>query len=372
MNIGIITQPLHGNYGGILQAYALTTVLNRMGHNAEIIEREHYNTRLVHTTRVALSTLFRNIINRQKNNLFPDFKKAHDLPIMCKYTYEFIHKYLHLRMVKNCSDINENDYDCYIVGSDQVWRPMYNGGKLMDSYLKFAHDWNVIRLSYAASFGTDDWEYSEEEEQVCRKLIKDFKAISVREESGLKLCKEHFGVEAKHVLDPTMLLEAEDYISLIHKKEELPSKMLVTYILNENSEKKKNIARIAKQLNLKVVRANSHYEDKSYPVTERIQPPIDSWLHKFSQADFIITDSFHACVISILFKKQFIAISNVDRGQARLFSLLKMFGIENHLITDFLNFGISNIRDIDYEKVYGILAVLKKDSYSFLLNALLK
>ena len=110
-------------------------------------------------------------------------------------------------------------FDAYVVGSDQVWRPTYNlGDKLFDMYLAFADGQQVKRLSYAASFGVDKWEYSDDQTRICSELAKQFDAISVREKSGVKLCADNLGVDAIHVLDPTMLLDPSDYNKLIGKQ----------------------------------------------------------------------------------------------------------------------------------------------------------
>ena len=100
--------------------------------------------------------------------------------------------------------LNPNDFDAFIVGSDQVWRRLYMPD-IYREYLSFAEGWNVRRISYAASFGTEEWEYSPLETTECRRLLQKFDAVSVREASGVSLCKKHFGVEAVHVVTITAL-----------------------------------------------------------------------------------------------------------------------------------------------------------------------
>lgn len=369
MRIGIITQPLHANFGGILQAYALQTVLERMNHQVEIIERQPYNISIGHVLIKMSRRLVKSVCNLKKYSLFPDFNIKNRYNIEGKYTHQFINKYIHQNHIRISSDINEEDYDGFVVGSDQVWRPKYNYGRILDSYLKFTKGWNVKRISYAASFGTDDWEYTAELEQECKNLISKFNAVSVREESGVILCKEHYGIDAQHVLDPTLLLKAEDYVTLISGETPLKSS-LVTYIMNETDHTKAVIEQISKEKYLKVVRTNSEYENRSAPLEKRIQPSVESWVNKFATADFIVTDSFHACVFSIIFHKQFIALSNVSRGNTRLLSLLRSLGIEDHLV-DKETFDFSNdMSIIDYEKVDMILAQKQAESISFLQNSL--
>lgn len=107
--------------------------------------------------------------------------------------------------------------DAIIVGSDQVWRPDYSSCQ-PNYFLDFLpKDSKIRRISNAASFGGDNWDWSTELTARCAKLLQLFDAVSVREASGVRLCKEHFNVGAVNVLDPTMLLDPEDYIAIIGK-----------------------------------------------------------------------------------------------------------------------------------------------------------
>ena len=254
-------------------------------------------------------------------------------PVISQYTQPFIDKYIHRKVVNSPEELQESDFDAIVVGSDQVWRPKYYG-KIENAYLGFAKGWNIKRIAYAASFGTDDWEYTDEQTKECGELLKKFDAISVREASGVTLCKEHFGVEVQHVIDPTMLLYKEDYIRLIEAANTPKAKgTLLNYILDETPGKKELIEQIAKDKSLVPFRVNSRVEDHKALLKERIQPPVEQWLRGFYDAEFVVTDSFHACVFSILFGKPFVVIGNKKRGMARFESLLKMFGLEDRLVS---------------------------------------
>lgn len=329
MKIGILTLPLHTNYGGILQAYALQTVLERMGHEVVVIDTPNVKPN------PSLFTLSKRVVKRllgKRVGVFSERYHNTTYPIISQYTQPFIDKYIHRKVVNSPEELQESDFDAIVVGSDQIWRPKYYG-KIENAYLAFAKGWHIKRIAYAASFGTDEWEYTEEQTKECGELLKKFDTVSVREASGVQLCKEHFGVEAKHVLDPTMLLTKEDYIRLIEAAGTPKSKgSLLNYILDETPEKCALIEKIAKGKNLKPFRVNSRVEDHTAPLEERIQPPVEQWLRGFYDAEFVVTDSFHACVFSILFGKPFIVVGNKVRGMARFESLLKMCGLEDRLI----------------------------------------
>ena len=373
MRIGIITQPLHANYGGILQCYALQTVLERAGHNVEVLQRKTYNTNPLNVVYWAARISVRNVIHHKNEFIFKELRKAYQYPIEGRYTHEFIAKYIHVRELISTNEVKERDYDAYVVGSDQVWRYRYNGKRIFDSFLFFAKDWNIKRVAYAASFGTDFWEIPNNITDLIKKQIKKFNLVSVREDSGVMLCKNYLDVDACQVLDPTLLLSSKDYLKLIPddlKSGCIEYKYIATYILDESDATKRITSEVARALNLNVVRANSKYEDKSAPLKERIQPPVEKWLKTLAYSDFVIADSFHACAFSIIFKKQFVVLGNKERGLTRLKSIVDMFEISDHLIVDVKNFSYAKYVPIDYSKVDKRIKELQESSMSLLLGAL--
>lgn len=371
MKIGILTLPLHTNYGGILQAYALQTVLSRMGHNACVIEKEQRPLHLPVWRKPVKYA--RRIIRNLRGEPYPIFyeqKQNRELPIIRQHTDKFIRKNIRRMTFSTYSAIIESDFDAIVVGSDQVWRPQYFDD-IRTAYLDFAEGWHIRRMAYAASFGTDAWEYSRSKEKECRRLLRMFDAVSVREASGVELCLEHFGVKAEHVLDPTMLLDRQDYIRL-SAADTTPKSggTLLNYILDETPEKVALIAATANERGLKPFRVNSKVEDMFAPLSERIQPPVEQWLRGFNDAEFVITDSFHACVFSIIFNKPFFAVGNPERGMSRFKSLLAMFGLEDRLLMpDELRSGAeqkATAKDIDWGDVNNRLTRYKEKSIAFI------
>lgn len=371
MRIGILTLPLHTNYGGILQAYALQTVLERMGHEVCLIEKRRRPLKLP-LWKAPLS-YGKRIVKNLTGHPFPIFyeqKINRETQIIRQNTDKFISKYIKRKIVNDYYDIQENDFDAIVVGSDQVWRPKYFGlNQIENAYLKFAEGWNIKRIAYAASFGTDEWEYTPKQTEECGRLLRMFDVVSVREDSGVDLCKRYFGVDAQHVLDPTMLLGKEDYIKLFTDANTPKSKgNLLCYILDETEEKKALIKRVADEKGLIPFNVKSQSDDVNSPLSERIQPPLEQWLRGFYDAEFVVTDSFHACVFSILFNKPFIVYGNVDRGLSRFKSLLTMFGLEDRIITNVID--EVNSSEIDWNRVDRILNDRIILSENFLINYL--
>lgn len=370
MRIAIITLPLHGNYGGILQNYALQTVLKRMGHTVETItlplvwKQPWWRKPLAYGKR----SIDKYVLRRRKTPVFYEQWYNRTLPILVQDMWNFVEEHIHARRVEKFTDISEGEYDAFVVGSDQIWRPMYSYRPITNAYLDFAKDWkNTKRVAYAASFGTDRWEYSDLQTRQCAALAALFDGISVREGAAVRLCREHLHCEAVHVLDPTMLLAAEDYVALFKdKKLEAPRGELLTYVLDETPEKARIIEKVANHYQYAIYRANSRFEDWTAPLTERKQPPVEQWLKDFQGAKFVITDSFHATVFSILFGKPFIVIGNKERGLSRIDSLLKLFGLEGHVVSSLTGLDVSRDYGLDTGRVQEVLQAKRLTAMEFL------
>ena len=375
MRIGVLTLQLHNNFGGILQAYALQKVLKDFGHNVVLIDKSRYvslgpwyKKYPIYIKRSINKFIFgKNIIVRA------DIEQNRFLKTIAKYTEPFIEKYIRRVYTKDFSNIRGKDFDALIVGSDQIWRPKYFFSKIENAYLDFAREWKIKRIAYAASFGTEEWEYTEEQTNNCATLLKKFNAVSVRESSAVQLCSDNFGVKAEHVLDPTMLLLKEDYIKLFKDYNATQSDgNLFCYILDEGEEKKSIIDCVAKEKGLKPFYVNSRYEDLDAPLEERIQQPVEKWLRAFYDAEFVITDSFHACVFSIIFNKPFIVYGNKERGLARFNSLLSIFKLEERIVSTEKEALKALSTPVDWNKVNLIHEQWKEKSISFLKDNLCK
>lgn len=373
MRIGIYTQPLRYNYGGLLQAWALQTVLRRMGHDVVTFDPCPYlslpRTKMpfVYAKRAIKKIYGQNVTIRREEK----FNREHDLKI--QNLKPFIEANIQKAEFTKVTDIKEGDFDVLMAGSDQVWRPKYNrsyGRTIENAFFDFAQQWkHVKRIAYAASFGTDDWEFTNEQTTRCSELAKLFSAISVREQSGIALCKERLGVTATHVLDPTMLLDRKNYEELIAQCPDThsPSGNLLCYILDETEQTTNIINHIAKEKGLTPFRANSKVTDKNADISEKIQPPVEQWLRNFKDAELVVTDSFHACVFSIIFGKPFVVIGNKNRGISRYESLFAMLSMDVHPI-----FSVEDVisMNTNYDEVYYQLDKQRNKSICYLEQSL--
>lgn len=366
--IAILTQPLGPNYGGIIQNYALQKVLIDNGYKVETINRQM--NKISFSLRIKI--FIYNLINGRKKILY----NKENLAIIYKNMNDFILKYIFISDVINTDNMlkkhmDHNNYDIFIVGSDQTWRPSYSPN-IYNYFLDFLfNDKSSKKISYASSFGTDQWEFTEEEQERCKKLLKQFDAVSVREDSGVMLCKKYLNRnDATLVLDPTLLLEASDYDKIINATSKDVG--LYTYVLDDNSKKDEFINSISKKLGLQITKGKPKAQiskSESSDINDYIMPPLENWLQGFRDAKFVITDSFHGTVFSIINKKPFVSIINKGRGASRFQSLLSQLGIGDRVIDDVESFDNSLLnKDIDYVLVYERLEKLRHDSLKFLLS----
>jgi polysaccharide pyruvyl transferase WcaK-like protein len=375
MRFGILTQPLHNNYGGLLQAYALKEVLQSMGHEVIIINRQ---SKKVSTFRKYGSVVKSILIGRTiaPNVLLNESFKEEISRETRKFREKYIPNLTHLITDnEGMQDLNNMGFDAYVVGSDQCWRPRYSPS-IRNYFLDFAiNDNRVKRIAYAASFGVSQWEFSNEDTDVCRELLKKFNAISVREDSAIDLIKNKLGRDdAIHVLDPTMLLSKEHYNNL-RESEKIPDSPgnLNVYVLDKTPEKDKLVRQIEVKLQLKafevlpVKKINEQKVTKDNIEDFVYQNPA-VWIRGFQDANFVVTDSFHGTVFSILHNVPFVVIGNIERGLSRFQSLLKLFGLEDRLITDVDPIKIEYFTDkkIDWARVNKILDKEREKSLEFL------
>lgn len=366
MKIGILTQPLGHNYGGILQNYALQRVLTKMGH--EPLTLSYYGRPHDYCTEVrdTISFIVKHVI------FYPTRKVSH-LPTDDENLYlrRFTWRKLKIREITPSADtVKKFGFDGFIVGSDQTWRPMYNTYSLRWMYCDFLpEDSQLPVIAYAASFGVGEWEYTPEQTEMARRNIKRFKAVSVREASGVELCRKHLGAEAVHVLDPTLLLGRADYMALVPKKTlaRVPEGCVGVYILDLTERKKAIVDAVCRILGKRAVYFGCPAEGSDK------YPSVESWLAHFDRADFIVTDSFHGTAFSINFRRPFLSIVNPDRGADRFTSLLDSVNLRHRLINeDVLNDRIENLvkESIDWSQVDTHLTHLSRPSMTFLSNAL--
>ncbi|MBQ9254570.1 MAG: polysaccharide pyruvyl transferase family protein [Bacteroidales bacterium] len=398
----IFTQPLRINFGGILQAYALQKTVRDLGFDVITDNPTLRRRSLIVILKDYAARFFYGVL-KNDDKYKPFFKKRvkkEDYEVISRNPQRFIKE--NIRTVdffcgKRHPDKNKiKQYDIYIAGSDQVWRRRYADVKRY--FFDFLDDDSIDRFSYAASFGVDNLnEYSLEEKQICKQLVKKFKAVSVRESSAIDILKKEFDQEAVLVLDPTILLTKEDYLKLCSNflessstnvessfrklkqsstnEEKGDKKRMFCYVLDQTEQTGTLTKKLATYLNMDTegVGVKENVDSKAEDITQYILPDVEKWIKTFDDCDYIFTDSFHGTVFSIIFNKPFVVIINKIRGGSRLYSLLSLLGLEDRIIyseDDLTEEFLNHLYDIDYEKVNKKKEELKEFSLNYLKRAL--
>lgn len=344
---GILNLQHTNNFGACLVAYALQTAIERCGSKAQVI-----NYRPEKKARPFSGAFQR---ERAAGRNFEKFRR----------------RFLNLtRVCRNMDDLSELNasLDSFVVGSDQVWRFRYVYRFLQEYLLAFAAPSKTL-FSYAASFGTDFWEGNDQATEIMREKLLRFNRVSVREESGIAICREAFGSEAVRVLDPTLLLSAADYAPIIKESQlKLPGRYVAKMILDETPEAAAEVERLAKEKGWKVV--DIYGSRKKIGGKEAMLcRPVGDWLKLLQNADYVVTDSFHCVCFSLIFEKQFICVVNPERGISRLDSLLGIFGLRDRLIDSLKGFRPDG-RETDYRQIECLLQVERKKAYRYLSDCL--
>jgi len=236
---------------------------------------------------------------------------------------DFLRKYLNIKEIRKFNQLNENDFDILIVNSDQCWNSDFPG-ILELGFLSFAKNWNITKFVYAASLGHDSWNVSNNVINSARELVKQFSDISVREETSIKIINNYLDVTPSFVLDPTFLLDKNDYLKIIenYKNEiDLKRDYICKFILDDSSILNDYIEKASKEINCEIL--NIIPNNKNY---------IEKFIISIDICKSIITDSFHGTIFSIIFNKPFLTFINIRRGNARFFSLNKTFNLNNRII----------------------------------------
>lgn len=371
-NIAILSLPIRTNYGGILQAFALQYLLIHRGYKVEHLAREadYVSLSFWCSLKSCVKYYIRKIL--RKTNTIPN---ASQFKFIAKNTQHFIDEniivspslYSENRLI---SYFKKKDFDTLIVGSDQVWRPSMCENPL-NYFLNFVDKAHLKRISYAASFGVDTWEFSKEMTSISRKLIKKFNAVSVREESGVFLCKEKFGVDAEVVADPTLLIDKSIYETIAATSIDwLNNGKIFCYFLDNNATKKEIVRYVENYTGLAAFYCMPQVEPTPDNIekfgSECVFPPVSCWLKSFMEAEIVLTDSFHGAIFSIIFNRPMWIVGNVQRGMARFNSLLKTFDLQDRLISSETYKDVQWDKSINWEEVNNKKNAFVNASLNFL------
>ena len=355
-DIGLMGIWFFPNYGCVLTTFALIKVLQTLGKNILLIDNSGF-------------------FNYEKFFKYPTPFNQKDF--LSQYT-DISNKLYTIQELKKMN----NKINTFVVGSDQLFTAsLINDCNGYTYFLDFV-DTCKRKISYATSFGPNPY-FSDKNFNIIKPLLQKFNAISVRENTYIKLIKKNFNIDVDFALDPVFLCNKAEYEKLADSIINIENREPVTaYILDISqeisdllNETKKNIGT---GINIIPDAPAIAAENTQKYFTERIATNVNIsvWLHYFKNSDYIITDSFHGLCFSIIFKKKFIALLNQKRGATRFYSLMKILGLTDRLfekekIKQNIPLIIETLKtEVDYTSVYKILDKEKEKSYAWLKKAI--
>lgn len=350
MKVGILTFPGSQSYGASLQMVGLYKTLQDLDCTVEIINymnpfmkgRKH-----VPVTTSTLRKIIGHIKGFPKVIRFKEFEKS----IMMYPNHQVNdHKQLSHICIR---------YDYVVCGSDQVWNPLITGSDY-SYFLDFLDD-SEKKIAYAPSFGVTSLE--DKDYIYIKHALENFTHLSVREESGKKLIKELTSIDCPVVIDPSMLRTQEEWKCLEKKVKQLPKKYIMFFMLNNVDYAKRFAEELSEKTGYPIVNVCGIIDKNRFVGKNMSLVGPDEWLYTMDNASYVITDSFHGTVFSILFEKEnFISLASATNS--RIITLLDTVELKNRILDD--NSVIEQYGKVDYTHVREIIAQKRKEGIRFL------
>lgn len=335
--IAYMTWTYH-NYGSLLQAFATQRVLKDHGYEITLINYltekkdviRYQKKTLPFVVKKVNSKLLTIIVNKKMGKVSEKYRE--ELQNKEKSFQNFIKNELPLSKKYNRNELinnfNEN-YDAYVVGSDQIWSPKFLDGSFFLDYIKNGNN----KISYAPSFGVT--ELPNEVVDIIKPWINQFNHISIREIAGKKILKDNFDIDAQVVMDPTFLLSKEDWSLYIKDIDE--NDYIFCYFLSNNDYYWEIVKKIEKELNKKVVVLPNNLNDYQSGYKLKINVDPFDFLSFIKGASFVLTDSFHGTVFSTIFEKDFYTLSRFpdsEKGSenSRIESILEILHLKDRYV----------------------------------------
>ncbi len=380
----VIMHPNHNNYGTSLQGLATVKIIEKLGYKLRIIR--YIKKRSLWETIRILPGLLRSgalssIINRKKSDRFkrnhPDYSKNIDL--RTSVVNVFKQKYFeplcdYYTGWKNLQEGSKN-YDIVFVGSDQVWGPLslYAG-----FYNLLFVDKSIPQFSYSSSFGTSF--ILDHQKKGVATFLKKMDAIGVREIRGKEIVEELTKKKATVVADPTLLLTVDEWRKLSStSQKKISEPYILCYMLGPRLDNREAVSKLAKQLGLKIVvfRHMDWYEpaDENFGDIPVYDADCLDFVNLLDNASYVVTDSFHCTVFSIIFHKKFLTFyrlstTNKQSSHSRIDSLLTIAGLQERVCLNYENLHLQMNSEIDWDCVDLKIAEYKIESIDFLKKCL--
>lgn len=378
--IGVCIKYAHENYGGMLQAYATISLLEKFGIKYELIRYDKSHSLAFKVK--ALSRIFNSIFLNDKVEVLkkkigkkkhPEFAKNDAIRMQAFHDFAS-EKFINLAPVsvgykQLCADSLK--YSAVVTGSDQLWSPAGLSTNFFN--LMFVDD-SVRKISYASSFGVSNIPWYQKKRT--KQFLNRFDYISMRENRGAEIVKELLGKNVPVVVDPVMMFTASEWDELIPQKQITEGEYIFAYFLGDNHEFRKAVKNLSKQTGLKIVALR--HMDQYVPTDEQFgdEAPYNvgpvEFLNLLRRAKYVCTDSFHGSAFSIIYHKQFIVFNRYSNKSkhsknSRIDTLCINLGVADRRYNS--NFVRQIQIPIDYSSVDSNIKKLKQEAYDYLNDA---
>lgn len=385
--IGIVSLYYNNdNYGGIAQSYALYKVLEKLGYQAELLSYRREMFVKQQTKASFLEKIRRNSISGICSRYYRKAKAKLEKQLEKPYVQKLQKRALLLERFREQIPHSkvytketifecENEYETFVSGSDQIWKPGVADDVFLFNFLKHPEQKNIF--SYASSVAVEyfDRVYLD----FMEKSLKKYHSISVRESVTARQFTEYFSYPVSAVVDPTLLLKREDWEKVTAKRV-VETPYVFSYLLGNDKKQRQRIRKIAREQKKLLVtvphikNGNSfqfRLEDWKFGDCQLFEVGMEEFFSLIKYADFVFTDSFHATVFSYLFETDFwlmerIAKDKKQKMNSRIYELTGMLGLEHRILKE-----DSKIEDrIDYKIAQKRIEPYIQNSMEFLLHAL--
>lgn len=369
MNIGILTFQSSNNFGAILQAYALQQSIEKLGGTCIIIN-------YISPTK---SGWYKAVDFSTKKSLKHNIKQIFKLPNLAYINKK--NRQINAFKSNNLKIANEifigstdelssyfNTFDVVVVGSDQVWN--FNNTSFDKTYFLDFEKNTFKKTSYAASFGMDS--IPEDVKGEYKRLLSSFSAISVREDSGRGIISNLTNIEPAVSLDPTLLLDDNDWKRLVPtlQKKIIKESYLLIYTIGRDKNIEDIAQYVSKQMNLKIVRIMKDFRDE-FSSYKNVNPSIEEFLSLFYNAEYVLTNSFHGVAFSINFKKEFFVYLNPNnKANTRIENILKITELGDRLVSS--GKQVLEKNKISYPRVISLLDIERQKSIRYIENNIIE
>lgn len=369
------------NFGSQLQVLATIKKIEALGYETEIIRyRKKLSMDFViqQVPRLFNSYFIKGKLNGRKRDkaIKNNTEVYNNVLVRNKRFVKFQKKYftnLSKEYVgwKNLVNGVKDEYSAFLCGSDQLWLPSN-----LESHfytLEYAPA-NKSKISYATSFGVSQIPWYQENRT--KNYLNRFQALSTRELKGAEIIKDLTGKEAKVVCDPTLLLTKEEWDETLPNKNVINEKYIFCYFLGKNIEHRKEAEKLKKETGYKIITIpfldNFVEKDLEFGDYKMFDIDTQDFVNLIRNSEYVLTDSFHGTIFSILNHKKFITFNRFGNGKgsrnSRIDSLCKLLDLESRRFNANITYQVNN--PIDYEKVEEKLSKFRADSIEFLSTAL--